>query len=55
VKHEWARTADDVMWRRSKLGLHMTKDEKQSLERFIAGAVSPSPLVGENDEPAVMP
>ena len=20
--HEWARTADDVLWRRSKLGLH---------------------------------
>lgn len=21
--HEWARTAEDVLWRRSKLGLHM--------------------------------
>jgi glycerol-3-phosphate dehydrogenase len=21
--HEWARTADDVLWRRSKLGLHV--------------------------------
>jgi glycerol-3-phosphate dehydrogenase len=20
--HEWARTAEDVLWRRSKLGLH---------------------------------
>ena len=55
VKHEWVRTADDVMWRRSKLGLRMTKDEQQSLERFIAGAASPSPLVGESDESIVTP
>ena len=52
IKHEWARTADDVMWRRSKAGLRMTKDEKQSLERFMAGAASPSPLVEEPDEGA---
>jgi glycerol-3-phosphate dehydrogenase len=25
---EWAGTADDVLWRRSKLGLHMTADER---------------------------
>ena len=55
VKHEWARTADDVIWRRSKLGLRMTKDEKESLDRFIAGAVSPSPVVGESDESTVTP
>ncbi len=24
VRAEWARTADDVLWRRSKLGLHLT-------------------------------
>lgn len=53
VKNEWARTADDVIWRRSKLGLRMTRDEKESLERFIAGAVSPSPFAGENGESAV--
>ena len=23
VEHEWARTADDVLWRRTKLGLHV--------------------------------
>ena len=22
VAHEWAETADDILWRRSKLGLH---------------------------------
>lgn len=24
VKHEWARTPEDILWRRSKLGLHVT-------------------------------
>ena len=26
-QHEWAQTADDILWRRTKLGLHMTKTE----------------------------
>jgi glycerol-3-phosphate dehydrogenase len=28
VRHEWARTPDDILWRRSKLGLHMTENER---------------------------
>ncbi|OYU74025.1 MAG: hypothetical protein CFE45_35810, partial [Burkholderiales bacterium PBB5] len=27
-QHEWARTADDVLWRRSKLGLHLSEDQR---------------------------
>lgn len=27
---EWARSADDVLWRRSKLGLHMRPDERSA-------------------------
>ena len=27
MDQEWAQTADDALWRRSKLGLHMTADE----------------------------
>jgi len=23
---EWARTAEDILWRRSKLGLHLPRD-----------------------------
>ena len=30
-RDEWARTPEDVMWRRSKLGLHMSADERASL------------------------
>ena len=27
-EHEWARSADDVLWRRSKLGLHLTPAQR---------------------------
>ncbi len=29
--HEWARSADDVLWRRSKLGLHLTPAERAAV------------------------
>ena len=42
MKHEWARAAEDVLWRRSKLGLKLTAAEKGALAQFMAGASSPS-------------
>ena len=33
---EWARSADDILWRRSKLGLHMSKDEQDLLRQHMA-------------------
>ena len=33
---EWAETADDILWRRSKLGLHMTAQEQDALRGFMA-------------------
>jgi glycerol-3-phosphate dehydrogenase len=32
---EWARTADDILWRRSKLGLHMTAAEHEVFHRWM--------------------
>ncbi len=32
VRCEWVRTADDLLWRRSKLGLRLTKAEAQRVE-----------------------
>ncbi len=29
--HEWARSADDVLWRRSKLGLHLTSEQRAAV------------------------
>jgi glycerol-3-phosphate dehydrogenase len=39
MRHEWAETADDVLWRRSKLGLYLTKDEAAAVERFMTSAI----------------
>jgi glycerol-3-phosphate dehydrogenase len=35
VAHEWARTADDVLWRRSKLGLHLDEAAKARVEDWF--------------------
>jgi glycerol-3-phosphate dehydrogenase len=34
--HEWARTADDVLWRRTKLGLHLSAAERAAVDRWCA-------------------
>jgi glycerol-3-phosphate dehydrogenase len=31
VTHEWARTTDDILWRRTKLGLHFGEDDVAKL------------------------
>jgi len=36
VENEWARSADDVLWRRSKIGLRATAEDHAALDRFIA-------------------
>lgn len=32
---EWATTAEDILWRRSKLGLFLSKDEQAHLQNYI--------------------
>lgn len=34
---EYARTAEDALWRRSKLGLHMSADQRAAVEAWFAG------------------
>ena len=34
--HEWARSADDVLWRRSKLGLHFSAAQRQAVADWCA-------------------
>jgi len=36
VENEWAQNVDDVLWRRTKLGLVATPDEREALSRFMA-------------------
>ena len=35
MREEWAETADDVLWRRTKLGLHASREQTAALERFM--------------------
>jgi glycerol-3-phosphate dehydrogenase len=35
---EWARTAEDVLWRRSKLGLHVPAGTREALQAFFGTA-----------------
>jgi len=37
VREEWAETADDIVFRRSKLGLRMRPEEIIALDRFLEG------------------
>jgi glycerol-3-phosphate dehydrogenase len=39
VENEFARTADDIVWRRSKLGLRLSADEVARLDAYLAAAV----------------
>jgi glycerol-3-phosphate dehydrogenase len=36
IRTEWARNADDVLWRRSKLGLRMTDVEVRTVADYMA-------------------
>lgn len=35
IEREWARTAEDVLWRRSKLGLHLNEAEKTKVADYL--------------------
>ena len=39
IQTEWARTAADVVWRRSKLGLRMTPEEIGALDQAMAARI----------------
>ncbi len=36
MQREWARTAEDVLWRRTKCGLKVSGEEMAALERYMA-------------------
>ena len=35
IAHEWARTAEDVLWRRTKCGVHMTQVQRDELTAWF--------------------
>lgn len=40
VDNEWAVTAEDVLWRRTKRGLHFSREQAAALEEFMRGLSS---------------
>jgi glycerol-3-phosphate dehydrogenase len=42
VENEWAQTADDVLWRRSKLGLTTGAEDSAAVSQFLAGLAKPA-------------
>ncbi len=36
TRYEWVETADDLLWRRSKMGLHVSETTKQNLTAWLA-------------------
>jgi glycerol-3-phosphate dehydrogenase len=37
IADEWAETAEDILWRRTKCGLHMDAAQRAAVEAYIAG------------------
>lgn len=38
MRYEWAQTSEDILWRRSKLGLHISDATKLALDKFLDAA-----------------
>jgi glycerol-3-phosphate dehydrogenase len=45
MTQEWARNAQDVLWRRSKLGLRLSAMDQEGLARFMASEAGTDPSV----------
>lgn len=39
VRNEWAMTADDILWRRTKLGLASSSAHRAEVDRFLASGI----------------
>jgi glycerol-3-phosphate dehydrogenase len=36
IADEWAETAEDILWRRTKCGLHMDAAQRAAVEAYLA-------------------
>jgi glycerol-3-phosphate dehydrogenase len=43
IAHEWVGEADDILWRRTKAGLHMTQRQRKGFHDFLARELAMSP------------
>ena len=44
MRAEWARTSDDILWRRSKLGLRLSHDEQNTLSQYMQRVSTAEPV-----------
>ena len=35
MRHEWARTAEDVLWRRTNMGIFLSPEQRQHLDVWM--------------------
>ena len=42
IEREWARQAEDILWRRTKCGLHMSAAEREQFADWMLGAADPA-------------
>jgi glycerol-3-phosphate dehydrogenase len=47
MEHEWAATADDVLWRRSKLGLVLDTAAAEAIDAYMSGRSAAQQLAAE--------
>jgi glycerol-3-phosphate dehydrogenase len=40
IEYEWAQSADDVLWRRTKHGLHLSQEQKERVQKYIDRVLS---------------
>lgn len=40
ITHEWAQSAEDILWRRTKLGLRFSDSEYQVLDNYLAAQIA---------------
>jgi glycerol-3-phosphate dehydrogenase len=45
-RQEWAMTAEDILWRRSKLGLHYTPEQRQAVADWLHGQAASGRTLG---------
>ncbi len=48
VREEWAQSADDVLWRRSKLGLHYSEAQRAAVQDWFRQQALPTPPDNNN-------
>ena len=42
IEHEWARSADDVLWRHTKTGLRLSKEQRAQVADYLAQRFQPA-------------